>query len=469
MRGALSCWVLVALAVGCGGRPLPSSYVERTTLGANTDRRLDAERHSFDPSRRNTLAFANDLLARAEEALTQGDTVTAITRAQDAAGAAGYALAARPARERVRARAWELEARAWRARGYPGRALVAEALSGLASDYLASDRVAADEASFAQTLRDLEAQVEAANRAEAQARSAALNAVLGAVLATANAVASQVRAQQAISGQQSMQMQQATQALAQRALATSVQAVASAAAATSESAALVSRMDAALQRTTADASRVLSLQTPEVATARTPLSQIARFYLEAAHGDPRYLQNLARRLARTSEFRPAGIRQAIELLAATCSDAPAADALPSSIPRIIEGVLDESDGRLSSGEYREDHVIELEAGQTVRIDLESNDFDAWLIVRAPNGEQQSNDDRGDGTLHSALTLTATEAGSYVVTVTTYGVGERGAYVLRIGSGGSEDVARLGCAWSDDANRALNLVWLLAMRETRRLR
>ncbi len=456
--------LLVVLAAGCG-RPLPSSYVARETLGASSAVHVDLVRHSFDPTRRNTLAFANDVLALANEAFERGDTLTALTRAQEAASAAGHALAARPARERVRARAWAIEARAWHARGYPGHALVAAALSGMASDYLASERVAEDDAEFARTLRDLDAQVEAANAAEAAALQAQVGAIVGAAAAVANAAATQMQAQQAVTGQQSQQMQQATQSMAQRALATSVRAVVDAAATTSESAALASRMDEALQRTSADVSRTLSLQTPEIASARTPLSQIARFYLEAAHGDPRYIRNLARRLAHAGEFRPAGLRQALVLLASSCGEgAPQSDAGP----RVIEGALGPGDTTLSSGELRDQHVIQLPAGQPVRIDLESEDFDSWLIVRSPDGTEESNDDRGDGSLHAALAFTPEQSGEYIVTVTTFREGMRGSYRLRIGDGSGE-AAALGCAFSDDANRALNLVWLLAMRETRRAR
>ncbi len=449
---------LLALA-GCGGRPLPSSYVGRTTLGARSDAQLDAVRHSFDPSRRHTIAFATDLLARAEEALQAGDTLTAITRAQDAASAAGSAIAARPARERVRARAWAIEARAWATRGYPGGALVASALSGLASDYLASDRVAQDEADFAVTLRGLDSQVAAVNRAQAAAQRAQIMAFANAAVAMTSAVASQVRAERAVSGQASTQMQRATQAMAQRALATGVQTLGNALATTSESAALVSRMDAALQRTTADVTQTLSLQTPEVASARTPLSQIARFYFEAARGDRRYVLHLAGRLAQASPFRPAGLRQALSLLASQCPDA---DAAPSG-PRVIEGALEDSDGRLASGEARDEVVVELTEGQRLRVDLESDELDSWLIVRAPGGAERWNDDRGDGTLHSAIELTATEAGPHVVVATSYRPGERGRYVLRIDDGSG------GCAWNEDMGRALNLVWLLAMREPRRVR
>ena len=463
----IACLFLIA-ATACGTRPLPSSYAGRDSLGLAHDAEIDSVRHSLDPTRRNTIAFAADVLARGERALAEG-----VTRAQEAATAAGVALAARSTRERLRARAWLLESRAWSARGYPGRALIAAALAGLATDDLASEQVAEDDAAYAQTLRQLDAQVRAANEAENRAVAAVFSAVASAAVATANAVSSQMRAQNAVGNGQSQEMQQATQAMAQRAMATSVQAIASAASTTSESAALVSRMDAALQRASADTRATLSLQTPEIATARTPLSQIARFYLEAGEGDGRYLRQLARRLARTERFRPAGLREAVLLLDGVC---PAGEESglpepprPAETPRVIEGTLDDEDATRDGGEPFEVHAVDLEVDDTIAIDLVSDDFDAFLIVRTPDGQRLVNDDRGDGTLHSHLELTAEQAGTFRIQVSTFEEGMQGNYVLRIGPPGVDpaSIAR-GCAWNDDANRALNLVWLLAMRETRRL-
>ncbi|MCC6873207.1 MAG: PPC domain-containing protein, partial [Sandaracinaceae bacterium] len=439
MTRMVACLFLMA-ATACGTRPLPSSYAGRDSLGLAHDAEIDSVRHSLDPTRRNTIAFAADVLARGERALAEGDTLAAITRAQEAATAAGVALAARSTRERLRARAWLLESRAWSARGYPGRALIAAALAGLATDYLASEQVAEDDAAYAQTLRQLDAQVRAANEAENRAVAAVFSAVASAAVATANAVSSQMRAQNAAGNGQSQEMQQATQAMAQRAMATSVQAIASAASTTSESAALVSRMDAALQRASADTRATLSLQTPEIATARTPLSQIARFYLEAGEGDGRYLRQLARRLARTERFRPAGLREAVLMLDGVCpageeSGLPEAPR-PAEAPRLIEGTLDgNEDSMRDGGELFDLHSVELEVDDTIAIDLVSEDFDAFLIVRTPDGQRLVNDDRGDGTLHSHLELTAAEAGTFRIQVSTFEEGMQGHYVLRIGPPG----------------------------------
>jgi len=113
------------------------------------------------------------------------------------------------------------------------------------------------------------------------------------------------------------------------------------------------------------------------------------------------------------------------------SAGPVAAAAAEPTLRIERGVLEEGDGTLNSGEYRDTYTFEGVAGETVVIDLRSTDFDPYLILRPPTGEQVDNDDFEDSQEHSRLEVTLEETGTYGVQVTSFDVGETGAYVLEL--------------------------------------
>jgi hypothetical protein len=84
------------------------------------------------------------------------------------------------------------------------------------------------------------------------------------------------------------------------------------------------------------------------------------------------------------------------------------------------------DGRLLSR-----HEFEGNAGDTVSITLESDDFDTVLFVNLPNGRSLGmNDDEGDGT-NSKLDVVLPEDGVYVLYVSAYDEDGEGDYVVRI--------------------------------------
>lgn len=73
-------------------------------------------------------------------------------------------------------------------------------------------------------------------------------------------------------------------------------------------------------------------------------------------------------------------------------------------------------------------------GDRVTIDLESDAVDSWLALRAPSGMEETNDDRGDGTLHSRVATTLRETGAYTVVASTYAAQAYGSFVLSMNSG-----------------------------------
>jgi hypothetical protein len=87
------------------------------------------------------------------------------------------------------------------------------------------------------------------------------------------------------------------------------------------------------------------------------------------------------------------------------------------------------DATLSSGEYRDDFTFEGRRGQEAVIDLRSSDFDPYLIVHTPSGEQFDNDDYEGDASRSLIALVLDETGTYDVTVTSYQKGESGDYTL----------------------------------------
>jgi hypothetical protein len=98
------------------------------------------------------------------------------------------------------------------------------------------------------------------------------------------------------------------------------------------------------------------------------------------------------------------------------------------------GRLENGDLTLQSGEYHDSYSFEGNPGQRVSIDLRSDDFDTYVILVSPSGEQEENDD-ANGT-NSQLVVDLTEQGSYEVWVTSYSEGETGSYQLEIANGDS---------------------------------
>lgn len=96
-----------------------------------------------------------------------------------------------------------------------------------------------------------------------------------------------------------------------------------------------------------------------------------------------------------------------------------------------QGELGTGDGRLASGEYTDTFTFEGEAGDLVELDLNSDDFDAYLLLRGPQGANFDNDDVEPGNSNARISATLPESGEYSVMVTTYAPEETGAYLLEV--------------------------------------
>ena len=103
--------------------------------------------------------------------------------------------------------------------------------------------------------------------------------------------------------------------------------------------------------------------------------------------------------------------------------------------RVERGTLAAGDQQLRSGEYYDEYTFEGRAGQRAVIEVTSTAFDPYVIVIAPSGEKQENDDWEGSNTQARVEQTLEESGRYRVLVTSYEGGETGAYQLRIEAAG----------------------------------
>jgi serine protease Do len=93
------------------------------------------------------------------------------------------------------------------------------------------------------------------------------------------------------------------------------------------------------------------------------------------------------------------------------------------------GALDAGDPKLESGESVDEYPLDVNLGQEVIAIATSVDFDPYLILVAPSGEQFENDDFGDSPSVSLVQEVAGEAGAWRLKVTSFESGETGSYAL----------------------------------------
>ncbi|PSN75675.1 serine protease, partial [filamentous cyanobacterium CCP4] len=80
--------------------------------------------------------------------------------------------------------------------------------------------------------------------------------------------------------------------------------------------------------------------------------------------------------------------------------------------------------------------FEGQAGQTVTIDMSSQDVDSYLILLAPDRDDFSiQDDDSGGSLNARISTQLPYTGSYLILANTVSQGESGSYQLRLSQGG----------------------------------
>lgn len=95
----------------------------------------------------------------------------------------------------------------------------------------------------------------------------------------------------------------------------------------------------------------------------------------------------------------------------------------------VSGQLEESDPILPTGERVDLFEFRAQAGTQVVVDLNSSDFDPYLIVEGPEGKVGENDDFGGEGDHASVAFQVATTGAYRVGVTSFEPGIFGAYNL----------------------------------------
>jgi hypothetical protein len=104
------------------------------------------------------------------------------------------------------------------------------------------------------------------------------------------------------------------------------------------------------------------------------------------------------------------------------------------------GVLDISDPVSIKDEHYDRYTLRFETGQRILINMDSDDFDAYLVLRPPRGRTISNDDYNEEYSSRIDTITE-EGGVYELFATSAEGGELGRYSLRVLTGGQAKIDR----------------------------
>lgn len=102
----------------------------------------------------------------------------------------------------------------------------------------------------------------------------------------------------------------------------------------------------------------------------------------------------------------------------------------------VEGELDDQDSNRGQGQLFERYVLHLNEGEQVGITLESEDFDAYLIVQFPDHGGDESDDMAEDNANAYLKFRAPITGDYEVLASSYRRGETGKFQLRVDSEGA---------------------------------
>jgi hypothetical protein len=111
-------------------------------------------------------------------------------------------------------------------------------------------------------------------------------------------------------------------------------------------------------------------------------------------------------------------------------DGDACTPSPIALGDTRSGSLSAQDCVLPDGRYADRFSLNISGAITVRIDLESMHFDAWLEIHDAAGNIIGLNDDAGGTVDSRL-IQVLDAGSYVVVATTYQAGMTGSYQIGV--------------------------------------
>jgi len=106
-----------------------------------------------------------------------------------------------------------------------------------------------------------------------------------------------------------------------------------------------------------------------------------------------------------------------------------------TIGQTVQGRLTRQDVfREIDSTYAQSWTLHGTAGQTVTIDLESDEFDSYLFVMGPGIARSNQDNDSGGNCNARLTMTFPQSGDYQVVVNTDGKYATGAFTLSVTNG-----------------------------------
>lgn len=174
-----------------------------------------------------------------------------------------------------------------------------------------------------------------------------------------------------------------------------------------------------------------------VNTSASPARQTGRFTLSIADGS---------KLLQTRDDGPC--RTSTAAAAPSSGDAPSPTGGATrkiSVGQTQQGSLTRNDVLVQSdSSYAQAWAIQGRAGQAVTIDLESDEFDAYVFLQGPgiSGGSAFEDDDSGGNCNARLTATFPQSGEYEVVVNTAGKYATGQFSLSITTGSKpKSVAR----------------------------
>ncbi len=146
---------------------------------------------------------------------------------------------------------------------------------------------------------------------------------------------------------------------------------------------------------------------------------------------------------RASSYAPGEVGQyRLSLAAATSAQPQPTQQQPQteltgdtiSFGQALDGRLARRDPQLTSGEYYDTISFQGSAGQGLTINLESSQFDTYVMLRGPGDTSFDNDDGPGGGTDSRIEASLPADGVYSILVTSYAPGEQGRYTLTLEEG-----------------------------------
>jgi len=110
----------------------------------------------------------------------------------------------------------------------------------------------------------------------------------------------------------------------------------------------------------------------------------------------------------------------------------------SAMAQTTTGTLGAGDPERGEGIYYDAVTFPVDVPSRITVRMESPDFDTYLIVRSPSGQESYNDDFESQSV-SQVDLIATETGTWTIWASAYGVGMVGGYTLDVTRGSELEV------------------------------